>query len=66
MRGDLVYLGVGSFVCIGPYKSLSELIFVLDINLPLIGFAFFAVVIFLRVRTPPGSVKEKLLKVDWL
>ncbi|TBU37707.1 major facilitator superfamily domain-containing protein [Dichomitus squalens] len=34
------------------------------LNLPLIGIAFFLVLFFLRVRTPPGSVREKLSRLD--
>ena len=37
-----------------------------DLNLPLTGIAFVLVLFFLRVRTPPGSVREKLSKLDWL
>jgi hypothetical protein len=36
------------------------------INLPLCGLAMLAVLFYLRVRTPPGTVKEKMAKVDWL
>ncbi|CAK5262653.1 unnamed protein product [Mycena citricolor] len=36
------------------------------LNLPLSGLAFILVMIFLRVKTPPGTVKEKLTKVDWM
>ncbi|KAG7448253.1 iron permease [Guyanagaster necrorhizus] len=35
------------------------------LNLPLTGCAFVLVFFFLNVRTPPGTVKEKLNKVDW-
>ena len=35
-----------------------------DLNLPLCGIAFFLVMIYLRVRTPGGSVREKLLRID--
>ncbi|EMD39201.1 hypothetical protein CERSUDRAFT_112880 [Gelatoporia subvermispora B] len=35
------------------------------LNLPLTGIAFFLVLFFLRVRTPPGSMREKLRRVDW-
>ncbi|KAK0482589.1 major facilitator superfamily domain-containing protein [Armillaria novae-zelandiae] len=35
------------------------------LNLPLTGGAFILVLFFLNVRTPPGTVKEKLNKVDW-
>ncbi len=37
-----------------------------DMNLPLTGIAFGLVWIFLRVRTPEGSIKGKLARVDWL
>ncbi|EIW62181.1 iron permease [Trametes versicolor FP-101664 SS1] len=36
------------------------------LNLPLTGIAFALVSIFLRVRSPPGSVREKLARVDWI
>ncbi|CAK5275831.1 unnamed protein product [Mycena citricolor] len=44
--------------CIGPPIGV--------LNLPLTGVTFALVAVFLRVRTPPGSVKEKLGKVDWI
>lgn len=37
-----------------------------DLNLPLTGIAFGLVLIFLQVRTPEGSMGEKLARVDWL
>ncbi|KAF7308132.1 MFS domain-containing protein [Mycena chlorophos] len=36
------------------------------LNLPLCGLSFFLVLFFLRVRSPPGSVREKLAQVDWI
>ena len=38
----------------------------LDLNLPLTGIAFLLVLSFLRVRTPPGTVKSKLKRLDIL
>lgn len=38
----------------------------LDLNLPLAGIGFILVALFLRVRTPPGSLWEKLSRIDWL
>ncbi|KAJ3481251.1 hypothetical protein NLI96_g7790 [Meripilus lineatus] len=35
------------------------------LNLPLTGIAFGLVLIFLQVRTPEGSMGEKLARVDW-
>ncbi|KAF8148433.1 iron permease [Crassisporium funariophilum] len=36
------------------------------LNLPLSGISFALVVIFLRVRTPEGSMGSKIKRVDWL
>lgn len=38
----------------------------LDLNLPLTAIAFVLVMFCLRVRTPSGSTRDKLLRVDWL
>ncbi|KAI9066141.1 MFS general substrate transporter [Trametes sanguinea] len=36
------------------------------LNLPLSGVAFVLVALFLRVRTPGGSLKEKMARIDWI
>ncbi|KAI0648727.1 iron permease [Trametes meyenii] len=36
------------------------------LNLPLAGISFVLVAVFLRVRTPEGSMREKLARVDWI
>ncbi|CDO75065.1 hypothetical protein BN946_scf184605.g6 [Trametes cinnabarina] len=36
------------------------------LNLPLAGIAFIFVTIFLKVRTPPGTLQEKLARIDWI
>ncbi|KAI0363882.1 iron permease [Pilatotrama ljubarskyi] len=36
------------------------------LNLPLAGIAFIFVAIFLRVRTPEGTVRDKLARIDWV
>ncbi|OJT04410.1 hypothetical protein TRAPUB_4866 [Trametes pubescens] len=36
------------------------------LNLPLTGIAFALVSFFLHVRSPPGSIWQKLARVDWL
>ncbi|KAI0833802.1 iron permease [Trametes gibbosa] len=36
------------------------------LNLPLAGIAFFLVALFLRVRTPPGALRDKLARIDWV
>ena len=37
-----------------------------DLNLPLAGIAFFLVMVFLRVRTPGGSLREKITRIDFV
>lgn len=37
-----------------------------DLNIPLSGIAALLVVCFLRLRTPGGSVTEKLARIDWM
>ncbi|KAF7313378.1 MFS domain-containing protein [Mycena chlorophos] len=36
------------------------------LNLPICGLAMLLVFFFLRVRTPPGTISEKLGRVDWI
>ncbi|EKM56789.1 uncharacterized protein PHACADRAFT_254111 [Phanerochaete carnosa HHB-10118-sp] len=36
------------------------------LNLPLTGFAAILVVAFLKLQTPPGSLREKLSRMDWI
>ncbi|KAI8982712.1 iron permease [Trametes punicea] len=36
------------------------------LNLPLSGISFILVALWLRVRTPEGSMREKLARIDWL
>ncbi|KAJ7743512.1 iron permease [Mycena maculata] len=36
------------------------------LNLPLSGIAFVLVSLFLRVKSPSGSIREKLARVDWV
>lgn len=56
-----------AFLCV--IRSLSlylhSVILYSDLNLPLTGVAFGLVFIFLKVRTPEGSIKAKLQRVDW-
>jgi MFS family permease len=48
------------------YDIVRKLEPFLDINLPLTAIAFVLVLFCLRVRTPSGSVRDKLLRIDWL
>ncbi|KAH9933608.1 iron permease [Epithele typhae] len=36
------------------------------VNLPLAGIAFFLAMIFLRVRTPTGTLREKVARIDFI
>ncbi|OBZ76995.1 putative transporter C3H1.06c [Grifola frondosa] len=36
------------------------------LNIPICGVSALLMVLFLRVRTPPGTVSEKIRKVDWV
>ncbi|CDO77989.1 hypothetical protein BN946_scf184673.g1 [Trametes cinnabarina] len=36
------------------------------LNLPLAGVAFILVTIFLKVRTPAGTLREKVARIDWI
>ncbi|KAF7792049.1 hypothetical protein EIP86_003077 [Pleurotus ostreatoroseus] len=36
------------------------------LNLPLCGISLFLVLFFLRVRTPPGDIRAKLARIDWI
>jgi len=37
-----------------------------DMNLPICGVAAVFVLLFLRLRTPEGSLKEKASKIDYV
>ena len=37
-----------------------------DLNLPLTGIAMTLVFFYLRVKIPPGSMRSKLARIDWL
>ncbi|CDO74981.1 hypothetical protein BN946_scf184945.g53 [Trametes cinnabarina] len=49
----------------GAAKSMTWLIAARNLNLPLAGICFVLVAVFLRVRTPEGSMREKLTRIDW-
>lgn len=38
----------------------------LDLNIPICAIAAALFVTFLKVRTPQGTLKEKLRRIDWL
>ena len=35
-------------------------------NLPLTGVAMVLIMLFLKVKAPQGSFREKILKLDWM
>lgn len=37
---------------------------ILDLNIPVCGVAAFLVFMFLRLRTPQGTIREKLARID--
>ena len=37
-----------------------------DLNLPVSGVAALLVIVFLNLRTPEGSLSEKLGRMDWM
>ncbi|KAI0742414.1 major facilitator superfamily domain-containing protein [Daedaleopsis nitida] len=67
-----IFAGVWAVACgVGPplggaLAQASAWRWIFYMNLPLTGVAFVLVLRFLRVRTPPGSMKEKLSRLDGL
>lgn len=37
-----------------------------DLNVPICGVVAALVLLFMNLRTPPGTVSEKLRRIDWL
>ncbi|KAG6908113.1 hypothetical protein DXG01_006082 [Tephrocybe rancida] len=60
--------GDGYSVLILPSSTfdIAVLIRHLDINLPLVGIAMLLALLFLRLKSPEGNVREKLAKIDWI
>ena len=40
--------------------------FLVDLNLPLTGVAAILVLVYLKLRTPRGSFREKVSRMDWM
>ncbi|KAH9933611.1 iron permease [Epithele typhae] len=57
--------GVGPLV-IGALADGSGWRWVFYLNIPIASVSFACVAVFLNVKTPPGSVREKLGRVDWI
>lgn len=38
----------------------------IDLNLPIAGLTIALVLLLLKPPTPPGTIKEKLAKMDWM
>ena len=47
---------------------VTECLFIVftDLNIPICGVAGLIMILFLRLRTPPGTLKEKLRRIDWV
>lgn len=37
-----------------------------DLNLPVVGVAAILITLFVKMKTPEGSLKEKLARMDWM
>lgn len=57
--------GAGCSVRAAPSAAYAHAHALADLNLPLSGIALVLVWFFLRVRTPPGSMRSKLAQIDW-
>ncbi|TFY76572.1 hypothetical protein EWM64_g7440 [Hericium alpestre] len=62
---SIVFFAIGSALA-GAAQNMNMLIAARILNLPLTAIAFTLVTLFLRVRTPEGSIREKLARVDWI
>ena len=59
--------GDGYFVTTS-FRKLAPHIdtFLVDLNLPLTGVAAILVLVYLKLRTPGGSLREKVSRMDWM
>lgn len=49
-----------------PLAITDEKFLLLDLNIPICGFAAVLVLAFLKLRVPQGTFWEKLNRIDWL
>ncbi|GBE78466.1 Efflux pump FUS6 [Sparassis crispa] len=61
----VVASGIGPVVG-GALAQHGEWRWLFYLNLPICGVVVFLVLIFLRLRSPPGTLKEKLQTIDWM
>lgn len=54
------------FVSLRFFAPIVAIHALLDLNIPLTSIAFALVFFCLKVRTPEGSVREKLSRIDWV
>ena len=59
--------GVGSSVRASP-KPAARIVLTndIDMNIPFAGLAAVLVLLFVKLPTPPGSIRSKLEKIDWM
>jgi MFS family permease len=57
--------GLGPLVC-GSLASQGQWRWLFYLNVPPTGVLVLLMLILLRVPTPPGTLKEKLVKIDWI
>ncbi|KAJ6515187.1 iron permease [Mycena vitilis] len=58
-------VGIGPIVG-GGLASIGQWRWVFYLNIPICGLAAILVILFLRLRTPPGTLREKFARVDYL
>ncbi|KAL5358619.1 major facilitator superfamily domain-containing protein [Aspergillus floccosus] len=66
INASLVLFLVGALIA-GLANNFTEILrWLFYINFPFIGIAAFFTVFFFRLAAPPGSLKAKLVRIDWI
>ncbi|KAJ6482029.1 major facilitator superfamily domain-containing protein [Mycena vitilis] len=58
-------VGIGPIVG-GGLASIGQWRWLFYLNIPICGLAAILVILFLRLRTPPGTLREKFARIDYL
>ncbi|KAJ7629491.1 iron permease [Mycena polygramma] len=64
-RAYALGVGIGPIVG-GGLTSIGQWRWLFYLNIPICGLAAILVILFLRLRTPPGTLREKFARVDYL